>query len=810
MSDSKKPKASKPVRREWGGWQWTALALTLLMACTVGGTALVMAVTVDTTLPPQIVSAPPPSPFAFNGFAVPDPEFARPEWAKGDAELTAECQRFFARFGDEVRSPTGNPLSFFDFHELTPPDPDSHLFGPGGGPAAFGPGENGVEDEFDPERFAKSVIRSERMIWRGWDWKQATVRVVKSLPDADRYEAVVWHPAKDGTRVKIRWSLMRFGDHLAIVGWENLHTGVTAWDLVSAAAGPPWARRNHDRRRFREVLLVHRHLDADRTEMARKVVENLQRVRFPKELEYPLELAEARLALKEGDREEVKTICESLVQRDPTRLAAYPMLAAVCLDDEEYERVKEVCTSYMSVVGDDSDVLALRAEAHYRLVETDEATADFEAALKLDPYQPLALSWKRRALLADKKGDVAHWLAAAPNPSRLFDPLADAAERDEDWPAVVALAQKFRDLRPADSRGAAKLIAVRCREKKFDDAVTVFREAIPKLIGPERIKLGDTFYYQMLLTGEMNRVYDALPDDLARNNFRQLANYFYHQIDRLSRNGEKQPDDSADRIAAARKLIDQHHKRFPDDLWLSFSEGRLKAREKDYAAAAKHYSAAIAKIPHTGDEEKDAESGYDEVRYEHVECLYELKRGTEAIRQYAPAVEVFEQLAWSYSTDKDAAGLANLIAEWAKLAPKPAAVAFWKGELHWLKKEYKAAAIAFREHIDREEDSPHGQYWVTRDRLIRSLVRDKNVRAAEAELAAWEHPPPDIRALVLVVSGDEAAAEVILREYVNRGVGYQDSLYRDDDLGPILRGEAFRQFRKDFPPPCLNTIEPKK
>ena len=42
-------------------------------------------------------------------------------------------------------------------------------------------------------------------------------------------------------------------------------------------------------------------------------------------------------------------------------------------------------------------------------------------------------------------------------------------------------------------------------------------------------------------------------------------------------------------------------------------------------------------------------------------------------------------------TDKDAAGLANLIAEWAKLAPKPAAVAFWKGELHWLKKEYKAA-----------------------------------------------------------------------------------------------------------------------
>lgn len=783
----------------WNGWQWMALLLTVFMALVVGITGFVVLLESGgpATNPGIVVNAAPPPAIAGDPFlpgAMPD-EVNAP-WPHAEALLEDEVNRFFVKFGAAVRDPRADFNSFFDFTELTPPDPD-----------AVGLGVPGFDGQVpDPERFAKSLVRNERATWRSWNWDKVSIRRVTKQPNADRYEAIVWHTAKDSSRVKLRWNLIRIEDRLAIVNWENLHTGVTAWTLTLASANPGRTRRTQNQWQFREVPRVHSLLDVGRTDEAWKVIESLQRVRFTKELEYAVELAEARYWLESDEPSDAIAICDDLVKRDPNRLAAYTLLAEACLTADETERVKEVCNTLLSVVGDDPDVLALKAEAHYRLVETDEATAAFETALKLDPYQPIALNWKRRALPAEKKQQTGEWLATAPNPGKLFDPLANAAARDEDWAALAALGQKFRELRPTDSRGSVRLIVAQCQQKKFDSVVAVFRDAIPKLSGAERKKLSDAFYYQMLVVGELTRIYPVLPDELAVVEFRRLGSQFSKPFD-YPASDEKNSERFKTNAQSLRQLIDQHRKRFADDIWLAYFEGRLKQVGNDHAGAAEQFAAVLKKVRYSDDGERDYETGYTEVRQSQTKSLHKLGRGFEALRDLKPTTEVFAQLAFDYVTDKNSDGLKKLLAERMKLDPPQEDLAYWQGEMHWLKKEYVEAAAKFRDHLDSSDQ--HRYRWSASERLVRSLVRAKKLEGA-AEALDTVRNLPSLRILVAAAGGNSEEAERLLRETLEEMPHMKDVLYNDEDLGPILRGDSFRQFREDFPPPNSIAIDPKK
>jgi tetratricopeptide (TPR) repeat protein len=699
-------------------------------------------------------------------------------WVDAEKDEHAEIKKYFARFGEAVLDPASDLSDVFWYHDLMPSTPSG----------------SGLDESFAPaERFGRTVVRRERAIWRGWDWTKTDVRKVTKLSDSDRYEAIVWHTAKDGPRVKRRWHLMDTGNQTFVaLGWEDLVTGISAWDLATAEAqATGLSRQAREQGRFRELLQVYRHLDADRFEDARKVLDRLQRVRFESTLQYAVDLAEVRYAVRVLGSHQLD-LCEELVSRDPSRLAAHLLLAEMCLMAEEYERVKEVCDSYRTVVGDDPDALALKAEAHYRLIETDEATALFEQARKLDPFQPMVLNWVRRDLPSMRKYEIADRLAQAPQPDRLFGVLARGAKADEDWLALEVLGQKFRAMKPTDPRGPAQLIQARCAQKKPEEAVAAYRESILNLVGMDRMKLTDSLFDGLMFTNELSRMYEAVPDDLAGAVFRRLSGAFWARVD--------VPKQEADAKLIA-KLMEQHRKRFPDDIWLSYCEGRLAMQKDDTITAAKQFAAALAKIMYTGDLEADSKSGYSELQYQQTRVLYKLGRSDEALRNLKPTAAVFGQLAWIHTANQDAAGLSQLLNERKKVEPQASDLAYWQAELHWMKNEYPAAAEQYRAFLDREEFQLFSDREGARQRLVRSLIRCQKAKEAAVEFATWEYPLAVFSVLVLAAQGDVAAADRKARELLETSPYLDRIFYGDADLGPILKGEPFAQFRKDFPPP---------
>ncbi|HUR55534.1 MAG TPA: tetratricopeptide repeat protein, partial [Gemmataceae bacterium] len=456
MPDTTTPARRKPPAPRTGWW-WLALALTGLMVLVL---AITVAVSVSNAMAaearrangttPTTAKSAGQSPAPVQDWGVP----GDPNLPLDEEKAVTRVRAFFADLGKAVRDPNGEPDELFTWTEMSEVVPDDAV-------------ESQVGQLADSISACRQVVQAEVSVWRQWDWGKVDVRKVMRRPDGAALEAIVWHLTRDGKRVKRRWLLTDSGDGMVALGWEDLHTGVTARDrayAIAAGSLSPSIRRQRQWQ-LNQMPEIHRLIDQRKWDEARTRLDRIRTVRFDRELSYTVDMAEARLAFRdrisddgEWDQELAIEILDDLIARHPERLAAYPVLAEVSLESEEYARAIEVCDAYLSVTGDDPDLLSLRGAAKLALVQTDEAAADFQAALALDKYQPRAVNWQRQR--ADERGKkaVADVLAPAPDPANLFDALVEWAVPEADWPGVLALAERYRQLRPKEARWVSPLI----------------------------------------------------------------------------------------------------------------------------------------------------------------------------------------------------------------------------------------------------------------------------------------------------------------------------------------------------------------
>ena len=127
----------------------------------------------------------------------------------------------------------------------------------------------------------------------------------------------------------------------------------------------------------------------------------------------------------------------------------------------------------------------------------------------------------------------------------------------------------------------------------------------------------------------------------------------------------------------------------------------------------------------------------------------------------------------------------------------------WDVEL-WLKKDYAATAKMI------QDDRAHllknvNHRWKCEGYLIRSLVRLKKTDEAirEAELISQRKDGrAALLALALASTGD--VPRVLAYFDAKKGQRFfVDDCYFDEDLGPILRGAAFKAVQERYPPPPM-------
>jgi hypothetical protein len=278
--------------------------------------------------------------------------------------------------------------------------------------------------------------------------------------------------------------------------------------------------------------------------------------------------------------------------------------------------------------------------------------------------------------------------------------------------------------------------------------------------------------------------YDAVPAAHAGEAFRALAEKLLDEDEEGSAPSPQLP-----------KLIEAHRKREPKDVYLDYFAGVMHHRKKEYDLAESAFAACMTKP--LDPEEREM------FRAERVIARFHAGKGMSAYKDVGPADATFTQLARLYGYSSDAKNLAELVAEHRKASPDHPGVHYWQAEVDWLNKDYAKAAEAFARGRDRWKDTPEFAHRGP-DRLVRSLIRLKRADEAWRELARDPAVPandPLLEAAVRAANGDVIGAGKAMDKWVGMGRP-SAAFYSDEDLGPLLRTEAFGQLREQFPPPA--------
>lgn len=170
-----------------------------------------------------------------------------------------------------------------------------------------------------------------------------------------------------------------------------------------------------------------------------------------------------------------------------------------------------------------------------------------------------------------------------------------------------------------------------------------------------------------------------------------------------------------------------------------------------------------------------------------------------AYEKVGPKDATFHQLASTAAFANDIELLAELVQAHQKTDKDSVELVHWRGELHWLRKDYVKALDQYLQFQKRRKE-PESYEWQVVDRIFRCQIRLKRFADAERALNQAKEPEASVRrAAVAAASGDVKATEAMLDRLAENNMQFW--FYTDPDLGPALRTEPFQKIRQKYPEP---------
>lgn len=417
-----------------------------------------------------------------------------------------------------------------------------------------------------------------------------------------------------------------------------------------------------------------------------------------------------------------------------------------------------------------------QGEVHIRNEAWDQAAAVLKAGLKTAPKDVRDSMLPRYVFAEYKAGRAMQAYAESDSRDATFTQLAGLLSADKKGVELQALVEAHR---PNAGDQAALLFndaLAKALTGRAAEASASLQQACQKQpVEWQRKSYIREVLIVMLDAGQAMEGYRAAPDKAEALDALAAA--------LLARKKDKE-------LAA---LLVEHGKSHAEDADYRFYRGELCLLRGDAKGAEPHFAAAVAKtLP------------VENWRYRNGLFRARVKMG-EAGRTYQendPGPTTFQTLAGLCFQEKDAKQLQALIDAHRKVRPDDAEIPMRELEVAWLNHDYEGALKLLSERRDDVFDLPRHR-WKANDYRVRCLVRlqrtDEAVREAEA-LVKGKAGGETLLVLAHAAAGDVkgavAAAEAMRpKPYLLR------SFYRDDDLGPILRGEPFRAWRDKFPEP---------
>ncbi|HVX15660.1 MAG TPA: hypothetical protein VHC22_31025 [Pirellulales bacterium] len=241
--------------------------------------------------------------------------------------------------------------------------------------------------------------------------------------------------------------------------------------------------------------------------------------------------------------------------------------------------------------------------------------------------------------------------------------------------------------------------------------------------------------------------------------------------------------------AGLQAIIDAHRELSPDDPWLGYYAAQQLRLAQHYDEADLAFAGALAN-PDMGSLRANLTSKRLEARYEAGQAL-------SAYEDVGPRLATLDALVDLCEAKRDTTQLSQLITAHRERYPNDARLQVWELEVASWKGDDEGLLHSLD---DRRTDVSRSFHHRLQELQVRTLVRLKRFDDARNVLDSRRRlqSTPLLRALVEATAGNVSAAIPALYECLRSGVDVA-TLYRDPDLGPVLRTETFAGFRERHP-----------
>jgi hypothetical protein len=315
---------------------------------------------------------------------------------------------------------------------------------------------------------------------------------------------------------------------------------------------------------------------------------------------------------------------------------------------------------------------------------------------------------------------------------------------------------------------------------KHAEAAQTLTACLKDLPQQDRRRVSDTFFSDLAAFDVAAEAYRCIPDKIDAFS---VMTWRYRNMERLKE---------------FERLIAEHAKHHPNDPRLASERGELHMLRGEFALAEAQFQ--IAK-------NNDQPQNFNVGRFGLIRARVKLGKAVETYNELGKNTLAFQDIASQCIQQKNGEQLELVVAAHRQAFPKAPNLASWDVDIHWAKKDYEKTIAMIRADDAKMLKNPLTK-WKCEGYLIRSLVRLKKseeaVREAE-KINQRKHGPQNLLALALSSTGDVKRTIAYLENAKGNRYLIEDSYY-DEDLGPILRTEAYREFQMRHPPPPMRPV----
>jgi hypothetical protein len=407
----------------------------------------------------------------------------------------------------------------------------------------------------------------------------------------------------------------------------------------------------------------------------------------------------------------------------------------------------------------------------------EQAAADLAAACRQASAEDRAIFrwWRVYTMYRSGRGLEAYRDETPALRQETFEQLADLFAQDRDVAGLTALVDAHR---PSGGDAAELLFQqarLKCLAGQVADAQTLWSQAWQKQTRDHRRRAYVTDLVALLAeAGQLLEGYRAAPDQALA--FETLAGRLVQQ---------KKADD-------LQRLLEEHEKRAGvGPLWHYFN-GECQLLRGQVEQADAHFLTALAQC-----------RWHDRWRFRNALFRARLRAGriAETYRDFGANARLFDLLGNLCLAEKDAPQLQALLRDHRRYWPDDPDLPAWQVDLLWLQEDYAATLAQLEEQ--RTFFSLPRHRWKPADYRVRGLVRLKRLADAVREAETLDRKnwgSPLLLVLAHAAAGDEKQAIAALEKHVPSRYLVADC-YQDADLGPLLAGPRFEEFRRRFPRP---------